>query len=96
MPNGLGHWSDQGPCSCAAARLLRLPATGIQVTVNVPVNVPVNGVTGTAATATANLVVIQPAPGGCHVAYTSIGFQGTWMANNTSPASFRLNGAACT
>jgi len=136
-------------------------ATGIQATVNVSVN----GVTGTAATATANLGIIQPAPGGCHVTYTpnswqggftanvaianngstavngwtltfafpgdqkitsawnatlaqsgtsvtatnlsynatiapggsqSFGFQGTWMASNTSPASFRLNGAACT
>jgi hypothetical protein len=32
------------------------------------------------------------APGGSQ----SFGFQGTWMANNTSPASFRLNGTACT
>jgi hypothetical protein len=136
-------------------------ATGVQATVYVSVN----GITGTAATATANLVISQQAPGGCRVTYTSnswqggftanvtianngstaingwtltfafpgdqkitsawnatgtqsgtsvtaanlsynatiapggsqsFGFQGTWMANNTSPASFRLNGTACT
>jgi cellulase/cellobiase CelA1 len=136
-------------------------ATGLQATVNVNVN----GVTGTAATATANLVITSPAPGGCHVSYTpsnwqggftasvtitnfnslpvngwtltftfpgdqkitnawnatvtqtgasvtaanlaynntipgggsqSFGFQGTWATSDTTPASFTLNGTACT
>jgi hypothetical protein len=136
-------------------------ATGLQATVNVSVN----GVTGTAATATANLVITGAAPGGCHVTYApnnypggftanvtiantgslpisgwtltftfpgdqkitnawnatvtqsgtnvtatnlsynttippggsqSFGFQGTWSTNDTSPAVFRVNGAACT
>jgi hypothetical protein len=31
------------------------------------------------------------APGGS----VSVGFQGTWTSNDTSPASFALNGAAC-
>jgi hypothetical protein len=136
-------------------------ATGIQATVNVLVN----GVTGTAATATANLVITHPATGGCHVTYTpsnwqrgftanvtitnngsstidgwtltfsfpgdqkitsawnaavtqagasvtaanlsynatispggsqSFGFQGTWATSDASPASFSVNGMACT
>ena len=32
------------------------------------------------------------APGGS----TSLGFQGTWTTNDTSPAAFTLNGATCT
>jgi cellulase/cellobiase CelA1 len=129
------------------------------------VNVNVNGVTGTAATATANLVITPSATGGCHVTYTpgnwqggftanvtitnnssstisgwtltftfpgdqkitngwnadvtqtgtsvtaknlsynasispgssqSFGFQGTWATNDASPASFGVNGTACT
>jgi hypothetical protein len=128
-------------------------------------NVNENGVTGTAATATANLAITQPATGGCHVTYTpnnwqggftanvtianngstaingwtltfsfpgdqkitnawnaavtqtgtsvtaanmsynsaipaggsqSLGFQGTWTANDTSPTAFSVNGMACT
>jgi hypothetical protein len=135
-------------------------ATGIQATVNVSVN----GVTAVAATATANLVITQPATGGCHVTYTpsnwpggftasvtiansgssaisgwtltfafpgdqkvtsawnaavtqsgagvtatnlsynatispggsqAFGFQGTWAANDASPASFTVNGTPC-
>jgi hypothetical protein len=27
---------------------------------------------------------------------TTLGFQGTWTANKTSPASFTVNGATCT
>jgi hypothetical protein len=138
-------------------------ATGLQATVNVNVNV--NGVTGTAATATTNLVITSPAPGGCHVSYTpnnwqggftasvmianngsstingwtltfsfpgdqkitsawnaavtqagasvtatnlsynatispggsqSFGFQGTWATSDAAPASFSVNGTACT
>jgi hypothetical protein len=137
------------------------PATGIQATVNVSVN----GVTGTAATATANLVITGSATGGCHVTYApndwqggftanvtianngssaisgwtltfafpgdqkitsawnatvtqtgasvtatnlsynatipaggsqSFGFQGTWATSDTAPASFTVNGTACT
>jgi len=136
-------------------------ATGIQATVNVGVN----GVTGTAATATASLVITGAASGGCHVTYSpnnwqggftanvtiantgssaisgwtlaftfpgdqkitsawnaavtqtgasvtaanlsynasippggsqSFGFQGTWATSDASPASFTVNGAACT
>jgi hypothetical protein len=136
-------------------------ATGIKATVNVGVN----GVTGTAATATANLVITGAAIRGCHVDYApnnypggftanvtiantgssaitgwtltfafpgdqkitnawnatvtqsgpnvtaanlsynttiapggsqSFGFQGTWTTNNTSPATFSVNGAPCT
>ena len=136
-------------------------ATGVQATVNVGVN----GVTGTAATATANLVITGAVTGGCHVTYTpnnwqggftanvtiantgssaitgwtltfafpgdqkitnawnatvtqsganvtatnlsynatippsgsqSFGFQGTWTTSDASPASFSVNGAACT
>jgi hypothetical protein len=136
-------------------------ATGIKATVNVSVN----GVTGTAATATANLAITGAATPGCHVTYTpndwqggftanvtiansgssaisgwtltftfpgdqkitnawnasvtqsgagvtatnlsynavipadgsqSFGFQGTWTANDASPASFTVNGIACT
>jgi hypothetical protein len=136
-------------------------ATGLQATVNVNVN----GVTGTAATATTNLVITSPAPGGCHVSYTpnnwqggftasvmianngsstingwtltfsfpgdqkitsawnaavtqagasvtatnlsynatispggsqSFGFQGTWATSDAAPASFSVNGTACT
>lgn len=137
-------------------------ATGIQATVDVSVN----GVTGTAATATANLVITGSGTGAtCHVTYTpnswqggftanvtitnngtlainswtltfafpgdqkitnawnasvtqtganvtatnlsynttippggsqSFGFQGMWTTNDTSPASFSLNGTTCT
>ena len=136
-------------------------ATGIQATVNVDVD----GLTGTAATATANLVITPSSTGGCHVTYTpsnwqggftanvtitnnssstisgwtltftfpgdqkitsgwnadvtqtgasvtatnlsynasispgssqSFGFQGTWATNDASPASFGVNGTACT
>lgn len=135
-------------------------ATGLQMTVNLSEN----GVTGTVATATANLVIQQPASF-CHVTYTpnnwqggftanvtisntgsspinswtltfafpgdqkitnawnatvsqsgqnvsatnvsynatipaggsqSFGFQGTWSASDSSPASFSVNGVACT
>lgn len=52
-------------------------ATGIQATVNVNVN----GVTGTAATATANLVITPPANVGCHVTYTPNNWQGGFTAN---------------
>lgn len=54
-------------------------ATGLQATVNVNVN----GVTGTVATATANLVINQPAPGGCHVTYAPNNWQGGFTANVT-------------
>jgi hypothetical protein len=61
-------------------------ATGIQATVNVSVN----GVTGTAATATAFLVITHPATGGCHVTYTANSWQGGFTAdvaiNNTGPS----------
>jgi hypothetical protein len=136
-------------------------ANGILATVNVSVN----GVTGTAASATATLVITRPTVGGCHVTYTAnswqggftadvaianngssaingwtvaftfpgdqkitsawngtvtqagasvtatnlsynatippggsqwVGFQGTWATSNASPASFSVNGMACT
>jgi hypothetical protein len=54
-------------------------ATGIKATVNVSVN----GVTGTAATATANLVITGAATGGCHVTYTPSNWQGGFTANVT-------------
>jgi hypothetical protein len=51
-------------------------------------------VTQTAAAATATNMSYNAAiaPGG----NTQFGFQGTWASNDTSPASFALNGAACT
>jgi hypothetical protein len=54
-------------------------ATGIAVTANVSVN----GVTGVAATATANLVIIPSAPGGCHVTYSPNNWTGGFTANVT-------------
>jgi hypothetical protein len=54
-------------------------ATGIQVTLDVTVN----GVTGTAATATANLVITQPVAAGCQVTYTPNNWQGGFTANVT-------------
>jgi hypothetical protein len=65
-------------------------ATGIQATVNVYVN----GVTGAAATATANLVITQPATGGCHVTYTPNNWQGGFTANVTiaNTSSSAING----
>jgi hypothetical protein len=54
-------------------------ATGLQVTANVYEN----GVTGAVATAAANLVIIQPAPGGCHVTYSPSNWQGGFTANIT-------------
>ncbi|NUR58378.1 MAG: cellulose-binding protein, partial [Catenulispora sp.] len=51
-------------------------------------------VTQNAATATATNMTYNAsiAPGG----NIQFGFQGTWTSNDTSPASFTLNGAACT
>ena len=48
--------------------------------------------TGTSVTAT-NLSYNTTIPAG---GSQSFGFQGTWTANNTPPASFTVNGAACT
>ena len=65
-------------------------ATGIQATVNVTVN----GVTGTAATATARLVISQPPPSGCKVSYTSSNWPGGFTANVTitNSGSSAING----
>jgi hypothetical protein len=65
-------------------------ATGIQATVNVSVN----GVTGTAATATANLVITGAAAPGCHVTYTPNNWQGGFTANVTiaNTGSSAMNG----
>jgi hypothetical protein len=54
-------------------------ATGLQATVNVGVN----GVTGTAATATANLVITGAVTGGCHVTYAPNNYPGGFTANVT-------------
>jgi hypothetical protein len=54
-------------------------ATGLQATVNVSEN----GVTGTAATATADLVITQLVTGGCHVTYAPNNWQGGFTANVT-------------
>jgi hypothetical protein len=62
------------------------PATGIQATVNVDVD----GVTGTAATATANLVITQPVTGGCHVTYAA----STWTGGFTATVTIANNGAS--
>jgi acetylxylan esterase len=47
-----------------------------------------NGASVTAASASYDAVI---SPGGS----VSIGFQGTWTSNDTSPAAFTLNGTAC-
>jgi hypothetical protein len=53
-------------------------------------NVNVNGVTGTAATANASLVIQQPTST-CHVTYSP----DNWTSSDASPASFSVNGVAC-
>jgi hypothetical protein len=65
-------------------------ATGIAATVNVGVN----GVTGTAATATANLVITGAATGGCHVTYAPNNWQGGFTATVTiaNTGSSAING----
>jgi endo-1,4-beta-xylanase len=47
--------------------------------------------TGTAVSATNLSYNATIAPGG----NTTLGWQGTWTANDTNPSSFRVNGAAC-
>jgi Cellulose binding domain len=75
------------------------PATGLTWTMNVTVN----GVTGTAATASANLVIQQPTSppptspppsGSCHVTYTPSNWQGGFTANVTisNSGSTAING----
>jgi Cellulose binding domain len=61
-------------------------ATGIQATVTVYVN----GVTAAAATATANLVITQPATGGCQVTYTP----STWQGGFTASVTITNNGSS--
>jgi hypothetical protein len=65
-------------------------ATGIQATVNVAVS----GVTGTAATAMAKLVISQPPPSGCKVTYTPSNWPGGFTANVTitNSGSSAING----
>jgi len=65
-------------------------ATGIQATVNVDVN----GITGTAATATAKLAISQPPPSGCKVTYTPSNWPGGFTANVTitNSGSSAING----
>jgi len=65
-------------------------ATGIQATANVNVN----GVTGTVASATANLVITQPATGGCHVTYTPGNWQGGSRPTSRSPTPVRPRSTA--
>jgi hypothetical protein len=65
-------------------------ATGATATANVSVN----GVTGVAATATANLVIIPSATGGCHVTYSPNNWTGGFTANVTiaNNGSSAING----
>jgi Cellulose binding domain len=63
-------------------------ATGLQSTVNVTVN----NVTGTAATATASLIITQPTTTGpgCHVTYAA----GNWQGGFTASVSITNTGSA--
>jgi len=65
-------------------------ATGMAATANVSLN----GVTGTVATATANLVIVPSAPGGCHVTYSPNNWTGGFTANVTiaNNGSSAING----
>lgn len=164
-PIAFGFSMAPGATSTTTFNVSSLVATCQATGEKATANVDVDGVAGTVATATANLVINQPAPGGCHVTYTpnnwqggftanvtitnnggtaingwtltfafpgdqkitnawnatvtqsgasvtatnvsynttispggsqSFGFQGTWTANDASPASFSVNGTACT
>lgn len=93
-PVGFGYSMAPGATSTAQLTLSNniagCLATGIQVTANVSEN----GVTTTVATATANLVITQTHPNGCHVTYTPNNWQGGFTANVTvsDTGSSAING----